>query len=133
MNGTLYGTTWDGGAYNDGSVFSIDLSTGAETILHSFDNTDGQWPVAGLINVKGTLYGTTFYGGAYTTCGDSFGCGTVFSLDPTTGVETVLYSFGGTDGATPEGGLIHVNGGFYGTTCCGGTDGYGTVFMLKKP
>jgi uncharacterized repeat protein (TIGR03803 family) len=132
VNGTLYGTTWEGGAYNDGSVFSIDPSSGTETVLHSFDNADGQWPVAGLIDVKGTLYGTTFYGGAYTTCGDSLGCGTVFSLDPATGVETVLHSFGGTDGATPAGGLIPAKGGFYGTTSDGGTYGYGTVFVLKN-
>ncbi|HTZ70450.1 MAG TPA: choice-of-anchor tandem repeat GloVer-containing protein [Acetobacteraceae bacterium] len=130
VNGTLYGTTWQGGTDNDGTVFSIDPSTGAETVLHSFNNTDGQWPVARLINVKGVLYGTSFYGGAYQTCGDSAGCGTVFSLDPATGVETVLHSFSGTDGAVPDSGLIQVHGKFYGVTSAGGASGEGTVFRL---
>src|ERR1700719_222189 len=63
-----------------------------EKVLHSFAGPpgDGTEPLAGLINVNGTLYGTTIYGGA--SCG-SGGCGTVFSVDPTTGAETVLYSF----------------------------------------
>jgi len=136
VNGTLYGTAWSGGVRGCasgtgcGTVFSVNASTGAEAVLHAFDNTDGQWPTAGLIDVKGVLYGTTSFGGAYTSCGDGAGCGTVFAIDPHTGQETVVYSFGGTDGATPVGGLINVNGLLYGTTSAGGAYGYGTVFML---
>jgi uncharacterized repeat protein (TIGR03803 family) len=45
-------------------------------------------------------------------------------------VETVLYSFGGADGAGATSGLIAgENGAFYGTTLFGGT-GAGTVFKL---
>ena len=49
--------------------------------------------------------------------------------------ETVLYSFkGGIDGAGPRAGLIFdANGALYGTTCEGGTAGYGTVFKLTPP
>src|SRR5579863_914861 len=69
VKGTLYGTTVNGGAKSCssqgcGTVFSITRSTGSgvETVLHSFagGNGDGEYPHAGLINVKGTLYGTTF-------------------------------------------------------------------------
>jgi uncharacterized repeat protein (TIGR03803 family) len=35
LNGKLYGTTYYGGACNDGTVFSITLS-GKEKVLHSF-------------------------------------------------------------------------------------------------
>ncbi len=65
VNGTLYGTTYYGGAKGDGSVFSITPS-GKETVLHSFGSKsgDGEYPYAGLINVKGTIYGTTYSGGA---------------------------------------------------------------------
>jgi uncharacterized repeat protein (TIGR03803 family) len=80
VKGTLYGTTFIGGANGSGTVFSITPS-GKETVLHSFaGGTDGEQPLAGLLNFKGTLYGTTQYGGA--NCNGSTGCGTVFSLSP---------------------------------------------------
>src|SRR5271166_876296 len=46
----------------------------------------------------------------------------------------VLYTFtGGADGGNPVGGLIRDDkGNLYGTTCCGGTHGAGTVFVLDK-
>jgi len=140
VRGELYGTTFVGGGtgcggYGCGTVFSLDPGTGAETVLYSFaGGVDGESPVASLIHVKGVLYGTTYYGGG-TGCG-GYGCGTVFSLDPGTGAQTVLYSFCGqtncTDGANPYASLVAVNGDLYGTTQSGGADGYGTVFVLKK-
>ena len=58
-----------------------------EKVVWSFGSgTDGQTPEAGLINESGVLYGTTSFGGAK-------GEGTLFSIDPATGAETVLYSF----------------------------------------
>jgi uncharacterized repeat protein (TIGR03803 family) len=75
VNGTLYGSTVNGGASADGTVFSITLS-GKETVLHSFARyEDGQYPYADLLDDDGTLYGTTAYGGVY-------GYGTVFTLKP---------------------------------------------------
>jgi uncharacterized repeat protein (TIGR03803 family) len=128
VKGTLYGTTDEGGSHGAGTVFSIDPGTGAETVLHSFGGTgDGSTPYASLIDVKGKLYGTTETGGAAAA-------GTVFSVDPKTGAEAVVYSFlGGTDGKGPDASLIDVKGTLYGTTNEGGTDGYGTVFALRKP
>lgn len=124
-NGMLYGTTWLGGARGKGTVFAIDPDTGSETVLHSFGSgSDGTMPYAALINVNGMLYGTTSYGGANDQ-------GTVFAIDPSTGDESVAYSFlGGSDGANPYAGLIDVKGTLYGTTQGGGAYGYGTVFAL---
>jgi len=132
-DGNLYGTALQGGTgcggFTCGVVFKID-STGHESLLHSFDGTDGQSPEAGLLrDSAGKLYGTTSAGGS--------GYGVVFSLD-TTGKETVLYSFtGAADGAQPLGGLIADSAGnFYGTTQTGGdfsactADGCGVVFKL---
>lgn len=126
--GTLYGTALRGGASDYGVAFAIDSNTGAETALHSFGGgADGESPDASLIAVNGMLYGATYGGG-------SFGYGTVFSLDPTSGAEQVLYSFCSqqncTDGKSPQAGLIDVNGTLYGTTEAGGVDGFGTVFAL---
>jgi uncharacterized repeat protein (TIGR03803 family) len=140
-NGTLYGTTEYGGAHGAGAVFAFRLKTGTESILYSFCRkqrrcADGAYPYAGVIDVKGTLYGTTQFGGP-AGCEQS-GCGTVYSLDPGTGVEKVLYAFCSqkkcADGEEPGASLIAVNGTLYGTTLDGGKGingyGYGTVFAL---
>lgn len=81
VKGALYGTTESGGAYSCsypagcGTVFRI-TPKGALTVLHSFGGgTDGERPVASLVNVAGTLYGTTSDGG-------TSGRGTVFALTP---------------------------------------------------
>lgn len=100
--------------------------------LYSFEggSRDGEWPVAGLVNVKGTLYGTTRFGGAN-------GYGTVFSITRS-GTEKVLYSFKNCpDGSYPYGGLLNVKGTLYGTTVegganCGTYGGFGTVFSITQ-
>jgi uncharacterized repeat protein (TIGR03803 family) len=138
LNGTLYGTTYHGGAYGLGTVFKISTS-GTETVLHSFrGGSDGSNPYAGLINVSGTLYGTTLRGGKRSACRDGSynGCGTVFKIT-TSGAETVLYSFaGGSDGRYPTAVLTYLRGALYGTTAaggitvCGAPFGCGTAFKL---
>ncbi|HLY01409.1 MAG TPA: choice-of-anchor tandem repeat GloVer-containing protein [Candidatus Cybelea sp.] len=94
VDGTLYGTTVQGGANVSGTVFSISTS-GNETLPYSFKggSLDGEYPQSALINVKGTLYGTTEKGGG-SGCVDGEGCGTVFSI-ALSGTETVLHSFAG--------------------------------------
>jgi len=133
VHGTLYGTTYLGGASYLGTVFSLS-KRGVETVLHSFaGGADGEYPYAGLIDIKGTLYGTTWSGGG--GCGSSGGCGTVFSIS-TSGVEKVIYRFaGGSDGANPNAGLTVVNGIMYSTTSpfigCGSGGGCGTVYQIS--
>jgi uncharacterized repeat protein (TIGR03803 family) len=122
--GNLYGTTYEGGASDYGTVFKL-APDGTETVLHSFasGSSDGAYPVAGLILKGGKLYGTTYYGGTN-------GSGTVFEVT-TGGTETVLHIFTGSDGTDPEGGLIEDStGNFYGTTRAGGANGGGTAFEL---
>jgi uncharacterized repeat protein (TIGR03803 family) len=138
VNGTLYGTTYGGGANGCldgcGTVFSI-TTAGTEKVLHSFGTrgvVDGEYPEAGLIDVKGTLYGTTVHGGARCYGRRREGCGTVFAIT-TSDKETVLYSFKGgkKDGEYPYAGLINVNGTLYDTTEEGGANSDGTVFSLS--
>ena len=132
--GNLYGTTFEGGAYGDGTVFKVDPSRN-ETVLHSFTGgSDGYMPYAGLIiDAQGNLYGTTF-----SSDNPAQGNGVVFKLDPA-GSETVLYSFtGGRDGAWPYGALImDAARNLYGVTlyggnlnCNSGGQGCGTVFKV---
>jgi hypothetical protein len=143
--GNVYGTTAYGGSGDCvllgtkagcGTVFELSPPAqkgGAwtETILYSFKSgKDGYFPQGDLtFDAKGNLYGATLFGGGKgTTCNPYYQyCGTVFELSPpkTKGskwTERVLHSFaGGTDGATPNGGLVlDGEGAVYGTTSSGG-------------
>jgi uncharacterized repeat protein (TIGR03803 family) len=72
--GRLYGTTVAGGAYGYcGTVF--ELVKGTETVLHSFDWSDGGYPDGVVQDSKGNLYGTAREGG-------SDGWGVVWELTP---------------------------------------------------
>jgi uncharacterized repeat protein (TIGR03803 family) len=123
-DGTLFGTTAAGGAYNDGTVFSVDIAKSSERVLHSFTGSDGLEPESGLLIMGGGFYGTTAGGGKYND-------GTVFSVNMATSKERVLHSFSGYDGEQPEAGLISTSSGrLYGTTYYGGAAGYGTVFRV---
>jgi len=129
--GNLYGTTWVGGGtgcggYGCGTVFML-TPDGIETVLHSFNSSDGEGVWGGVIlDSKGNLYGTTSYGGAYTA-------GTVYQLTPSGGgwTETLLHSFDWSDGAFPAGSLVLRAGILYGTTQAGGANSQGTVFGLN--
>src|ERR1017187_8845912 len=124
-DGDFYGTTFFGGSNgNSGTIFKI-TPTGTLTTLHSFNGTDGEGPVAGLVQAaNGTFYGTTYGGGA------NGGYGTVFKITPT-GTLTTPHSFNGTDGDQPYAGLVQAaDGDFYGTTGAGGANEYGTIFKI---
>jgi uncharacterized repeat protein (TIGR03803 family) len=129
--GNFYGTTYSGGATNDGTIFRISPD-GSETMLHSFgangDATDGTCPQAGLIKDRdGNFYGTTHSGG-------STDQGTIFRVTPS-GSETILHCFGDgsikNDGTGPKAGLIQGSDGIlYGTTSAGGSASAGVVFKI---
>lgn len=119
LSGTLYGTTAGGGANGAGSFFSIDPTTGDLKTLHSFDVADGAGPDPSLLYKNGLFYGTTEFGGK--GCPNFGGCGVVFSIDPTTGAETVLHAFSSLKGGrAPESNLIYHAGSLIGDTYLGG-------------
>jgi uncharacterized repeat protein (TIGR03803 family) len=133
--GNLYGTTFNGGAYNYGSVYELMPQGGGtwnEMVLHSFNFAagDGFYPNYGslILDASGNVYGTTTQGG-------SGNFGAVFELVPAGGgtwTETILWSFNMTDGWIPEAGLIaDRSGNLYGTTKYGGSSFGGTVFEIK--
>jgi uncharacterized repeat protein (TIGR03803 family) len=133
----LYGTTAFGGPRNRGTVFRLAPGDAGwtESVLHIFrGDTDGSQPYGDVILApSGDLYGTTTMGGG--TCN----CGTVFRLTPASQgkwTEDVLHDFlSGTDGATPEAGLLlDAAGDLYGTTYAGGDhNSGGTVFEISPP
>jgi len=158
-DGILYGTTGGPGSLNTlGAVYSLTppTSPGApwtEATLYSFSGpSDGENPVAPVAIGSGPsgypmLFGTTGFGGGCPA--NAWGCGTVFSLTPPAGApagggvwpEAVLHYFDHLDGqrlpgdgSHPVAGVAIGQGGvLFGTTCDGGTNGYGTVFSLGSP
>lgn len=127
VNGTLYGTTYAGGAHDEGTAFELLPASASQTVLHSFaGGKDGALPTAPLADVGGTFYGTTANGG-----GPS-GEGVVFKLS-SSGGESVVHNFGMPgDGANPYAGVLDVHGTLYGTTAGGGTNSQGTVFTISS-
>ena len=124
IDGNLYGSTIAGGANGYGTVFKITPS-GKLTNLHSFDFTDGESPLAALIQANGNLYGTADGGGPN-------GLGTVFKITPS-GTLTTLHNFDGTDGSSPSAGLVlATDGNFYGMTGNGGVADLGTIFKITR-
>ncbi len=135
-DGAFYGTTAGGGTnhgdYNGGAGTIFRITTdGTFTSLFSFNNTNGNQPVATLtLASDGNFYGTT-YGGGATFSSNSDGNGTVFkfALD---GKLTTLFSFNSNNGAEPQAGMIQgKDGALYGTTAEGGTYGCGTIFKIS--
>ena len=140
--GNLYGTAYQGGSFNRGTVFKL-ARNGSGWIfspLYSFTGrADGSAPIARVVFGRdGTIYGTTEFGGR--NCG--VGCGTVFRLRPPATIcrtvlcpwtETVLYQFSGfSDGANPGYGDLTFDqaGNIYGTTFFGGVNAQGVVYEL---
>jgi uncharacterized repeat protein (TIGR03803 family) len=140
-SGNLYGTTFDGGANEVGTVFELTPTASGpwnEIVLHAFTaGSDGGQPYAGVIfDSAGNLYGTTYQGGDVSS--GNVGSGVVFELTPTasgTWNETVLYNFtGGNDGGEPHAGVtFDSSGNLYGTTYCCGASHEGVAFELIAP
>ncbi len=122
-NGNYYGTTELGGSDNLGTIYQI-TPTGAYAQIYSFSGgTNGQSPIAALVQgADGGLYGTTYNGGANND-------GTVFRMT-TNGAWALLHAFAGSDGVNPTGLVQGTNGLLYGTTASGGLNSAGTAFQL---
>ncbi len=147
-NGTLYGTTLEGGGGTYcvggcGTVFNVHaparacsraLCPWAEEVLYAFQGgstDDGLRPLGDLVfDPSGNLFGVTDGGGANFS-------GTVYELTPSGGSwsESVLHNFvfGENDGQTPQAGMVlQGTSTLYGTTADGGHYTGGVVFELTR-
>jgi uncharacterized repeat protein (TIGR03803 family) len=127
-DGNFYGTTFQGGGSNLGTIFRI-APDGTLTTLYSFCSQtkcpDGANPTAALVQATdGNLYGTTRGAGA-----EHFG--TIFKIT-LGGSFSALHSFEPADGGNPLAGLLQAtNGNLYGTTYSEGANGVGTVYEFS--
>ena len=94
--GNLYGTTFYGGLFGDGTIFEISSGGSNCTTLYSFDSgngTDGANPWGGLtMDENGNLYGTTYNGGANGT-GSLFALATIPLLQISASRNNLLLSW----------------------------------------
>ena len=99
------------------------------SVVNSFDSVasaNGYNPVAPLAQgPDGTLYGTASAGGSH-----AFGM--VYKVQPDGTGYSVLWNFsGGSDGGTPDAGLVLAGDTLYGTAYTGGSSGYGIIFAVN--
>jgi uncharacterized repeat protein (TIGR03803 family) len=132
--GGMYGTTFAGGSYGDGTVFRLTPSRSGqwtEHVILAFDGSNGSSPLGGLVSDGASFYGVTEGGGEY-------GAGVAYGLVPNGSggwTESVLHSFGsGSDGSYPYAEVLALDtrGNLYGTTSGGGVLQAGTVFKLSQ-
>lgn len=138
-DGNFYGSTVFGGlgfngtlpyGYGNGFGTLFRVSPAGEfATLVTFNGTNGAYPRCTLTeSVDGLLYGTATgtYHSYFTNTG---GQGTVFTLT-TNGQHSTLFKFNGTNGESPMGKLLELEGDFYGITWSGGASNLGTVFRI---
>jgi uncharacterized repeat protein (TIGR03803 family) len=137
-DGTVYGTAFEGGLHNRGTVFSLgNASPWPMALLHSFGLNEGGYPESAVVfGSDGMLYGTTpwFEGGTlhYTISSN----GTAYKISPSGDqIEyAVLHTLGRDGKGFAPTGLASVPpsyfDGFVSVGGYGGASGYGTVFAL---
>jgi uncharacterized repeat protein (TIGR03803 family) len=111
-DGLLYGTTFQGGAFGQGTIFSVTLG-GSLTTLFSFNGTNGASPFPTPLQTSDrSMYGVTQAGG-------NTGQGTIYQLR-SNGVLNTLYTFSDTNGSVPASLTFGHDGNLYGVARNGG-------------
>jgi uncharacterized repeat protein (TIGR03803 family) len=135
--GLLYGVTLHGGGSNNGTAFELDTKSGAYGNVFQFGvKSDGPAlsPQGGVVvDSSGNIYGASLGG---------YGYGTIYKLyfiaDGAKVNETIIHTFVGSDGASPNGSLaFDSSGNLYGVAESGGNaketcpNGCGVVFEVN--
>ncbi|MGB8701044.1 MAG: choice-of-anchor tandem repeat GloVer-containing protein [Thermosynechococcaceae cyanobacterium] len=112
-DGFFYGTTYDGGKYNQGTLFRLSPQGQLAVLIH-FNGQNGAYPFGELLQASDdNFYGTTSKGGPRDY-------GTLFRLTPEGGLTTLTH-FYGHRGIAPSGALVEgPDRNLYGTTQKGG-------------
>lgn len=125
-DGFFYGTTRTGGASNMGTVFRVSPDGSLGTLFH-FNAATGSYPDRLLTRGSdGFFYGALRYGPG------GLDSGALFRV-ASDGSFTLLHTMdANTDGSGPSGGLVELDGAFYGVAASRGIGigGAGTVFRM---
>jgi uncharacterized repeat protein (TIGR03803 family) len=123
-SGNIYGTSRDGGEFNQGIVYKVD-TTGQESVLYSLSGAGAEYgfPSAVVLDAGGNIYGVTARGG-------TAGSGMVYKVDPA-GTATTVYNFTGkADGFYATSIAVDGSGNLYVTSIGGGANNKGTVLKI---
>jgi uncharacterized repeat protein (TIGR03803 family) len=125
--GNLFGTTYNGGTGQIGTVWELPSGSHSIITLATFNGANGGLP-QGAVTVasNGNIYGTAWALGPG-------GQGTVWELVKNTGTITVLGSFTNDTGGYPYGSvLVNSQGDVFGTAAYGGAGDSGTLWEIVK-
>lgn len=122
----LYGTTYNGGANEMGTIFKIKPDgTGFLKLLDFNGSANGSYAYCSLISDGTFLYGMTYIGGANNL-------GTIFKIKPDGTGYVKLFDFdGATNGKYPRGSLVSDGTNLYGMAKEGGANDLGTIFKYQ--
>ncbi|MBL7864307.1 MAG: T9SS type A sorting domain-containing protein [Cyclobacteriaceae bacterium] len=126
ISGKLYGTTVYGGAFERGTLYSINADGTGYQVVKSFDGYAWQ-PYGTLVgNPSGTLFGVAYGGGTNAL-------GALYSIKEDGSNFTIIYEFDGVTAGGPRGGLTRLPSGvLYGMTEYGGQDNLGVIFSIEE-
>jgi gliding motility-associated-like protein len=133
-DGLYYITTYLGGAYNLGILYTYDIIKNETKILHHFNVATGYHPVEELVEESGNIYGLTNFGGA--TADENLtndGPGVFYKWNISMATYTVIDEFDeATSGTRPSGPLMkHSNGKYYGLTYENGPENGGSLYSIN--
>ena len=123
FDGILYGMTDGGGTGGTGTIFKIDNDGSNFGQIHSFNETNGQFPYGALVNDGRKLFGVSRRGG--------IGYGLIYSIEYDGSDFTKLHQFQWQREVTPDDDLLLKNGHLYGSTGKKGSGGDNTGVIFK--
>ena len=125
-DGVLFGTTYEGGNNNAGTIFSINPD-GSNFQYYSLTGEDASGPTGSLTVIGNDLFGSNQYGG-------SGGGGDIFKISKSLTGYSVIHTFANN---MNDGGITSLlalqlwNNKLYGDTSQGGDNGQGTLFSMN--
>jgi uncharacterized repeat protein (TIGR03803 family) len=123
-DGALYGTAYQGGNFDAGTLFRLKTDGTEFVVLKHFDGTQSGFPFSGVIEGRdGALFGALEGGG--------FGYGVIFRVNKDGSGCTILKSFNNAADGAYSSRLTEAHDGYlYGAAYQGGTFDFGTIFRL---
>jgi uncharacterized repeat protein (TIGR03803 family) len=130
FGGKFYGTVYNSGYVNQGTLFEYDPITNAISKKKTFNAAEnGRIPYGKPVLLNGKLYGTC-YQGPQEIFGTPYGC--IWSFDPATNVYAPEYIFNNVgnaiNGRAPTSSPVRYNNKLYGTTNNGGSGDLGVLY-----